>query len=180
MKDHVIYQSDYIVNNQDLIFEHIIHAHKVFSEIFPKDNSTWGYYKYNIFSLTAPSNAFYKIYLELRTLIREHLGNNNPLWIQAWINYHKQDELLTWHEHEFPYHGYIAIDPKNTKTIFENYEVINKPGQIYFGPGHRRHMVEAITPFQGVRTTIGFDVLGIESLDTNERPYTNMSLIPLL
>lgn len=179
MKDYIVYQSDYIANNQNVIFEHIIHAHAMFKQVFPNDDSTWSYHKYNIFSLTAPSSAFYTIYTELRNIIREQLGDDQQLWLQSWINYHNQDQLLNWHAHEFPYHGYISIDPKDTKTVFENYEILNKPGQIYFGPGYRHHMVEAITPFQGVRTTIGFDVL-FNPTTAVDRPYTNMSLIPLL
>ena len=146
-------------------------------QLFPSHDSTWGYSKYNVFSLTAPSTVFYPIYVELRNLVRGLLGNDTPLWIQAWINYHSQDELLNWHEHEFNYHGYISLDPKNTKTVFKDYEILNKPGQIYFGPGYRQHMVEAITPFYGVRTTIGFDIF---TSDTVEKPFTNLGLIPLL
>jgi hypothetical protein len=180
MTDYTLYQSEFIVNNQDLIFEDITRAHGLFRDVFPHHDSTWGYYKYNIFALTAPSSAFYQIYKELRNLVRGQLGDDRPLWFQAWINYHQQSELLKWHGHEFDYHGYIAIDPKNTKTVFEDYEIINKPGQIYFGPGYREHMVEAITPFQGVRTTIGFDIFTPETINTISRPHTNMSLMPLI
>jgi hypothetical protein len=180
MTDYTLYQSDYIANNQDLIFDDISRAHRLFTEIFPSKDSTWSYHMYNIFALTSPSTSFYQIYKELRNLIREQLGNDRPLWFQAWINYHTQDQLLKWHGHDFEYHGYICIDPKNTKTVFENYEIVNKPGQIYFGPGHRQHMVEAITPFQGVRTTIGFDIVTTPSMDFIERPFTNMGLMPLI
>jgi len=178
MIDYHIFQSEYIANNQDLIFEDITHAHKVFREIFPNEDSTWSYHKYNIFALTAPSSAFYQIYVELRNLVRNTIGNDRPLWFQAWINYHSNAQLLSWHEHEFEYHGYIAIDPKDTKTVFKDYEILNKPGQIYLGPGYRQHMVEAITPFQGVRTTIGFDIITAPAIGS--QPYMNMGLMPLL
>jgi hypothetical protein len=180
MTDYTLYQSDFIANNQDIIFEDINRAHMLFKDIFPNHDSTWSYHKYNVFALTAPSMAFYKIYTELRDLIRGQLGDDRPLWIQAWLNYHQQSELLKWHGHEFEYHGYIAIDPKNTKTVFDGYEIINKPGQIYFGPGQREHKVEAITPFQGVRTTIGFDVFTLNELGGNEHPCSNMGVMPLL
>jgi hypothetical protein len=180
MTDYTLYQSDYIANNQDLIFEDINRAHNLFRELFPNQDSTWTYDKYNVFALTSPSTAFYKIYTELRNLVRGHLGDDRPLWFQAWLNYHQQPELLNWHEHAFEYHGYIAIDPKNTKTVFKDYEILNRAGQIYFGPGYRQHMVEAITPFQGVRTTIGFDIITLPTNDIISRPYGNMGLMPLL
>jgi len=180
MTDYTLYQSEFIANNQDLIFEDINRAHNLFREVFPNQDSTWTYHKYNIFALTAPSTAFYQIYTELRNLVRSQLGNDRPLWFQAWINYHQQSELLNWHGHDFDYHGYIAIDPKNTKTVFEGYEIVNKPGQIYFGPGWREHKVEAISPFQGVRTTIGFDIFTTPDDNHVSHPYTNLSLMPLL
>lgn len=184
MNDYVLHQSQYIVDNMDLIQGDIEIAHRVFKQLFPNEDSTWTYHKYNLFALTAPSSAFYNIYQELRNIIRGQLGDNRPLWFQAWINYHTPEQALDWHEHEFEYHGYISIDPKKTNTVFENYTIENKPGQIYFAPGYRKHKVEVLEPFEGFRTTIGYDVHTTpqNKFVTNyvERPFGNMSLMPLL
>lgn len=182
MNDYIVYQSQYIVDNLHQIIEDINIAHRLFHKLFPENDTTWTYDKYNIFSLTAPSTTFYEMYKELKTLIRDQLGDDRPLWFQAWLNYHVQDQLLTRHSHDFDYHGYICIDPKNTKTVFDEYEIINKPGQIYFGPGYRDHWVEAIEPFDNVRTTIGFDIISLPKhkfVTYTERPYSNMGIIPL-
>jgi hypothetical protein len=184
MNDFIVYQSDYIVKNQRQLFDDIDQAHVNFKRLFPSNDSTWSYDKYNIFSLTAPSTAFYSLYKELCGVVRQQLGFDRPLWMQAWINYHTSDELLDWHEHAFDYHGYISIDPKNTITRFSDYTIENKIGQIYFGPGNRQHKVEAVTPFEGVRTTIGYDIHTIPSSpyirEYIERPFINMGLIPVL
>lgn len=184
MNDYILHQSQYIVDNKDLIFGDIDIAHRLFKTMFPNEDSTWTYNKYNIFALTAPSTAFYNIYKELRTLVRSQLGNDRPLWFQAWVNYHRPEEVLAWHHHEFDYHGYISLDPKKTNTVFENYTIENKVGQIYFGPGNRYHKVEVLEPFDGHRTTIGFDIHTTPQSphvrDYIERPFGNMSLMPLL
>jgi hypothetical protein len=183
MNDYTLYQSEFIVNNQQLILDDIEIAHRLFKRIFPDSESTWSYDKYNIFALTAPSSAFYEIYKELRNVVRGQLGDDRPLWFQAWINYHRPEEVLDWHDHNFEYHGYISIDPKKTNTVFENYTVENKVGQIYFAPGHRKHKVEVLEPFDGIRTTIGYDIVTVPSsqyVKYIERPYENMSLMPLL
>ena len=184
MTDYALYQSDFIVNNLPDIYEDLDIAHRAFKSMFPEQDSTWSYNRYNIFALTAPSTSFYQIYKDMRTLVRSQLGDDRPLWFQAWLNYHTPDQLLDWHDHEFEYHGYISIDPKSTKTVFEGYEIINKPGQIYFGPGNRKHTVQAIEPFEGVRTTIGFDIHTIPNSPYIkkyiERPFKNLSLMPLL
>lgn len=180
---YIVRQCDFIADNLTDIFEDLRVAHENFKRLFPNEDSTWSYSKYNIFALTAPSTNFYKIFSELRNVVRSQLGWDRPLWIEAWLNYHTADQVLDWHHHEFDYHGYISIDPKNTKTIFENYEIVNKPGQIYFGPGNRLHKVEILEPFEGVRTTIGYDIHTVPNspIITNyiERPFVNMSLIPL-
>ncbi len=183
MKDYILHQSTFIANNQLDIIEDLRIAHRLFETLFPNKESTWSYNLYNIFSLTAPSTNFYQIYQELRTLIRSELGEDRPLWLQAWLNYHKSDQVLDWHNHDFEYHGYISIDPKKTNTVFEEYSIENKVGQIYLGPGYRKHKVEVLKPFDGERITIGFDVQTIPQnpyVTYTERPFMNMSLIPLL
>ncbi len=184
MNDYLLYQSKYIVDNQRQLFDDIDQAHINFKRLFPDADSTWSYTKYNIFVLTAPSTAFYGLYKELCGLIRQQLGPDRPLWMQAWINYHRPEQVLDWHEHGYEFHGYISLDPKQTRTVFENYTIENKTGQIYFGPGSRKHKVEVIEPFEGHRTTIGFDVHTLPQSpyikEYIERPFVDMSLIPVL
>lgn len=185
MNDYIIYQSKYISEHQQDIIRDIDIAHRLFKQMFPEKNSTWTYDKYNIFALTACSSNFYKIYQELRDLIRQTLGHDNQLWIQSWVNYLKFDELseLDWHSHNFLYHGYICIDPKNTDTVFEGYKIKNTVGQIYLGPGYRKHKVDSADRYEGERITLGFDVVDLketEYVKYQERPWGNLSLYPLL
>ena len=141
MSEYYLHQSQYIIENKTQIFDHLDTAHGVFKKIFSDNNdSTWSYNLYNVFALTAPSTIFYNIYKELGTFVRSKIGDDRPLWIQAWLNYHRPDECLTRHGHEFDWHGYISIDPKSTQTIFDNWTIDNKPGQIYLGPGHAEHL----------------------------------------
>ena len=183
-EDFLLYQSEFIATHQHDLMDDLHHAHRLFKVMFPDNDSTWTYDRYNIFTLTAPSSAFYRVYKELRNLIRSELGDTRELWIQSWVNYHTDDQLLQRHHHDFEYHGYISIDPQTTKTVFEDVEIINKPGQIYFGKGHRYHHVEAIEPFDGIRTTIGFDIHTTPQSefikDWMEKPYTNNGFIPLI
>jgi hypothetical protein len=184
MNNYILYQSQYIIDNQKQLFDDIEQAHTNFKRLFPEGNSTWDYTKYNIFVLTAPSTAFYGLYKELCSLIRHHLGQGRPLWMQSWINYHRPDTVLDWHEHGYAYHGYISLDPKKTNTVFEDYVIENKPGQIYLGPGTRKHKVEVLEPFDGYRTTIGFDIHTLPQSpyirNYIERPFVDMSLVPVL
>lgn len=185
MTDYILHQSYFINENQKDIIEDIVIAHKLFRQMFPESSSTWSYNKYNVFSLTACSTNFYEIYKELRNLIRSNVGIEKKIWMQSWINYLKYDELKTldWHGHDFPYHGYISIDPKNTQTVFKDYTIENKVGQIYLGPGHRMHKVVSSEPYLGDRITIGFDIVDLnenEFVTYKERPWKNMSFIPLL
>ena len=150
--DYKIYQSKYIVEHQSEIIEQCCKVKQNYN-----GDMTLDYFKYNIFSLTAGYYTFYEIYKELILLVKSKLGNKR-MWMQAWLNYHNHDQVLGWHNHDWDYHGYISIDPKNTVTEFRDYKIENKVGQIYFGPGQREHRVVCLDEFSDTRLTIGFDI----------------------
>ena len=83
-------------------------------------------------------------------------------------------QVLDWHGHDWPYHGYISVDPKKTDTVFETYRIKNELGNIYIGPGHRMHKVEVIHPFDTPRITLGFDIT-----DEPDFPFDHFSLMPI-
>lgn len=185
MTDYRIYNFPYIKENLPDIIHHLEIAHAAFERMFPNLDSTWAYNKYNIFSLTGPSSHFYKIFQEIRKIARANCGDEHELWMQSWINYMSYEEIdrLDWHGHAFDYHGYVCIDPKKTYTVFKEYQIENKIGQIYFGPGYRHHKVQAIEPYEGKRITLGFDIVcdiqKSKFVKTIQMPWLDLSLIPL-
>lgn len=136
---------------------------------------------YNIFSYTSGNPHFYILYKQIAAAVREYTNNpDRPMWIQAWINYHKPNEVLPWHAHDGTLlHGYISIDPKNTVTQFLNYTIENKIGLLYLGrPGPEyRHQVVVREPYEGYRVTLAFDI--IDDTDISSTTYLNPSFIPL-
>lgn len=169
-----IYKSETIIKHQPEMLLELERALFIFKNEFPDKDPTWGYKFYNTFSATAPSLLFYKLFVELKTVIREYAGHDKPLWLQSWINYHMPDEVLDWHDHLWPFHGYISIDPKMTRTVFDDYSITNKLGNIYIGPGNRRHKVEVLEKFYTPRITLGFDVK-----DTPGQTIGILSCIPI-
>ena len=102
------------------------------------------------------------------------------MWMQCWMNMHNPKEVLGWHDHQFPYHGYVSIDPKDSITQFKEdnlrYEIKNEVGNIYFGPGWKRmHRVVVNSEYDGPRITLGFDIVLEPTL-----PDDQFSIIPLL
>jgi len=139
-----------------------------------------GYRFYNVFNLTSPSPLFWGLLKELSTIVRTELQTDAPLWMQCWMNMHNPKEVLGWHDHHFPYHGYISIDPKDSVTQFKEgdkkYEIKNEVGNIYFGPGwNRMHRVVVNEEYQGPRITLGFDIITQPTV-----PDDQFSVIPLL
>lgn len=161
MMDYKLFQSQYLIDNQSSFIEQCL---KVKNNFGDKD-TTWSYSEYNIFSLTSGSVYFYNLFKELTQIIKNELPNQ-MLWMQAWLNVHDQNTVLDWHNHDWDYHGYISIDPKNTTTDFKEYSIENKVGQIYFGPGHRLHKVNVLKAFNDKRITIGYDVTKDPMMDT--------------
>jgi len=170
MTNYKLFQSSYIVDNQQEFIDQCLEVKHIFSG----QDTTKLYYQYNIFSITAGSIQFYNLFRELRDIIRIEIPDK-PLWFQAWVNLHTEDKVLDWHNHSWDYHGYISIDPKDSTTDFEDYNIKNKVGQIYFGPGNRPHKVRILTPYCGERITIGYDITTEPVMHTG-----CLGLIPLL
>jgi hypothetical protein len=182
MRDYIVHKSQTIIDNQELIIRDLRVAHGYFKQHFPNRDSTWTYNYYNIFATTAPSSIFYELYKELNKVIRDYIGDDRPLWMQSWLNFHMPNEVLEWHDHAWPHHGYISIDPKKTKTVFKEYEIINEVGNIYLGPGNREHKVEILEDFDTPRITLGFDILAAQGRahETAAKPFEQFSLVPIL
>jgi len=172
--DYKIYKSQLIIDNKDEMLEQIHRAHSVHQIYFPGNDSTWTYKGYNFFGLTSPSLLFSKLFFELKNIIYDYVPEENK-WMQCWLNYHRPDQVLDWHDHHWDYHGYICIDPKKTKTVFEEYEIENEVGNIYIGPGNRKHKVVVEQNYNNPRITLGFYVC----VQPKNTPDEILSLIPI-
>ena len=172
--DYKVYKSQLICDHHSQMIRDLNQVHDFFCQTFPNSDSTWAYKIYNVFNATSPSPLWYDLLQELKTYIREFVGHDDKLWMQCWLNYHMPDQVLDWHGHDWPYHGYISVDPKKTDTVFETYRIKNELGNIYIGPGHRMHKVEVIHPFDTPRITLGFDIT-----DEPDFPFDHFSLMPI-
>jgi hypothetical protein len=187
MKTYKLYQSDLIKDNHQSFIKQCDKAYNIIKSKTNSSDTTWNFDKYNIFTITSSSLLFYNLYKELNYHIRSFIGDDRPLWLQSWLNYHKGNEVervLDPHSHEWDYHGYISIEPQNTTTIFhKGYKIDNKVGQIYMGLGNGEgnirpeltHYVKINKPYEGTRITIGFDV----ATHPNQN-LSRMVLLPLL
>ena len=167
--DHKLYESQVVLGNQRVMINILNNAISFLGDVDP----TWTYDKYNVFGLTSPTQVFYDLYNELRGFVYDYTGEVDQLWMQSWVNYHMPDQLLKRHNHAYPIHGYISVDPKLTKTSFDNYEIQNRIGDVYIGPGGRYHSVELIEPFYTPRITIGFDIT-----DNPTKATGNLGMMP--
>ena len=177
--DYNLYSSPFIVAHSHNVVEAATNIHTKFIKLFGPDDTTTTYYKYNIFTMTAGDPYFYTIFRQISAAIRDKVGDDRPLWMEAWLNYHKEDEVLDWHTHDEDYllHGYLSIEPMNTVTEFKNFTIENKVGNLYVGktgPGFA-HAVKVREPYGGDRITFAFDV--IDSTYANE--LSNLSFIPI-
>lgn len=144
-------------------------------------HATEFYYLYNFFTVASCNRNVYKLYLSLVDSIRDYLGKQDNVWMQTWMNVHRESEVLKSHSHEYAYHGYVSLSSHNTNTVFtdgedgnEMYKIRNLPMQIYIGPGYRHHHVEVIDSFDDERITLGFD------LQLTDTVTENFSFIPVV
>ena len=167
--DHKLHKSQVVLDNQRVMINILDNS----ISFLKGDDPTWTYHKYNLFGLTSPTQVFYNLYNELRGFVYDYAGVSQNLWMQSWVNYHTPDQLLKRHNHAYPIHGYICVNPHLTKTVFDDYEIENRIGDVYIGPGGRHHEVQLIEPFYTPRITIGFDITNNPS-----KADANLGLIP--
>ena len=139
-------------------------------------NTTAIYNQYNIFSYTATSSLFYELYQDLNKTIRDYVGDDRKIWIQAWLNilsYEDLGKVLGPHHHNWDIHGYISIDPKDTTTAFTKFAIKNEIGNIYIGPGGNEYEYQVVNDsnWEGKRITIGYDCTFTADIQTNNRLY---------
>ena len=175
--DWQVHESELIKNNHEQFVTDCYSIHDKFKQKYADTDSTSWHFSYNVFALASPMPLWYELYSVLRNTVREYCGNQ-PLWFQSWLNFHKVDEVLDWHTHDWPYHGYIAIDPCKSTTVFEGYKIENKIGNIYIGPGDRAHKVRVDEEFDSTRITLGFDVT--DNPNSISSPEKHWSILPLL
>lgn len=174
-------ENEYQIYDSSIILKHKKELMLVLDTIRPRlinmfsnADLTKLYSLYNTFNLTSCDLYWYQLYDDLKNIIRSYLKTNKPLWFQCWINYHTAEEVLNWHNHDWDFHGYISLFNTNkTTTKFEKYEIKNKDGQIYIGPGFRKHKVVVPKNFKGYRVTLGFDIV------TKPTAAANIGLIPI-
>ena len=189
--NYIINNFSYIKENHHHFIEYANLAHERFNFAygtktnFNQKSSTWFYRYYNITSLTVGSNFYYKLFYDLQTLIRKIANHKKPLWYQSWINFHKSNEVLDWHNHkDCIFHGYISIDPKQTETQFENFKIKNEIGNVYIGKPEMLHRVNVLEPFDGNRITIAFDVVDENNINNVYKNFgkidINTGFIPIM
>ena len=181
-RNYKIWRSSEIVENQQEFIRQIESSRQSLMSIYPDIDSTWGYNVYNIFAVSAGYEMFYNLYKDLQFVVRDYLQNqDDPLWMQSWANYQYENDVLDWHAHfDWICHGYISIDPKDTVTMFDGFEIANEVGNIYIGPTNVQHKVYVRTPYEGHRITCGYDI-GTRDvlLNMQERNSVNISFMPI-
>lgn len=175
MSSYKLYRNEKIIEHQQKLIFDLYEVYDFFKETFPDGDSTWGYKYYNVFAATSPDPLWYEIFQDVKQYIRDYVGHNDPLWMQCWLNMHEPTQVLDWHNHDFPYHGYISIDPKNTTTEFRDWKIKNSVGNIYIGPGYNDHRVVVNDDYNdGPRITLGMDII-----TEPEYRFRQFSFIPI-
>lgn len=183
---YVLFKSKYIEEHlSEILYQTDIVAKTLQERLESAEtNVTWLYKKYNVFSYASGSPAYFEIFKDLNECLSFYCNEYNVptqnLWMRNWLNYHDHSEVLQLHDHDVMAHGYISIEPRFTETVFvddydvERYKIINKAGQIYLGPGRRKHYVKNLEVYSEKRITLGLD------LETNMMPGVNLGCLPVI
>lgn len=186
MKDYQIYNINSPKINQKKLIEYVNLSVDKFNHLYQGfEHKTEYYYLYNFFTIASCNPEVYELYCSLVKCIRHYFDlyeiPKTNVWLQSWMNTHKQNDVLKSHSHAYSYHGYISLSDHLTYTVFtddhdgnELYRVTNYPLQVYMGPGYRHHHVETAESFSDNRITLGFDI------EINNTISENFSFIPVI
>jgi len=180
MKNYLLKNLSYVKDNKEEFVRgaHLAHERFMFTygKPFNQMSSTWFYRYYNLTTLTVGLPLYYKLFVDLQKIIREYVDNDDPLWYQCWLNFHDENEVLKRHHHpDCLFHGYISIDPKDSETEFEDYTITNKTGNLYIGEAGIMHQVNVLSPFEGKRITIAFDIEDEKNLKKHMRDIVDVN-----
>ena len=166
-----IYKSDTIIDNLERVQNACaIIRENVMRDLGDKDTeekratTTWKHNQYNFFTYAMYVDPiFIGIWEDLVDVIKASSPSEAKYaWVQCWLNHDTHESVennLVHHGHNCPIHGYIAINPQKTKTVFDEWEIPNEVGNIYCGLGKWLHHVENTGEYAGPRITIGYDVI---------------------
>jgi len=157
----ILQNTDRLLNSCELIRDDLV---EYLGMTKGDKTTTWKHAEYNFFSHAMYIDSmFIKVWEDLIEVIKQCSPKEAKYaWIQSWLNYDSKDTVennLSHHAHNCPIHGYIAIHPQSTKTVFDEWEIENEVGNIYCGLGKWKHHVENTGEYSEPRVTIGYDVV---------------------
>ena len=160
-----IYNSNVIANNRNKAYMHCSYAYKKRKELYSSNLD------YNLFELSSSSDIFYDLCKEITYVIKDYLEHSPKVWMTSSINYYQQDENIEPVFHSYDFCGYICLEPRGTITKFDDWEIENKPGLIYIGPGNTTSETIITSPYDGYRGFIEFGCSVRQDQDFKEKFY---------
>ena len=163
-----IYSSSTIIDNVDRLMyscESIKNNVVEYLNLPAEDpTTTWRHERYNFWTHAMKVDPlFIRVWEDLVHTIRKCSPEDAKYaWIQSWLNFDTFDTVesnLQHHAHNCHAHGYVAISPQHTKTVFDEWEIDNAIGNIYCGAGKWKHHVKNTAKYLAPRITIGYDVV---------------------
>lgn len=153
-----------LVKNCKIIYENIKKDLEACNNGKDISSTTWVYDKYNFWPYAMNVDPYFiNLWQDLVEVITAHSPKDAKYaLVQSWLNYDTYDSIesnLGRHNHLCALHGYIAIEPQLTKTVFDDWEVVNEVGNIYVGLGNLLHGVKNTGKYSEPRITIAYDVI---------------------
>jgi hypothetical protein len=135
---------------------------------------------YNV--LCFPYAGFHELYQAIRNEFRKVIGNNDPYYIGAWLNYYEDVDFLDWHNHGSPtlnaWHGYFCVNGEGSVVTYrmprhkeEEVDIYNKNNTLILSvTGGDEHIARPWKSDIGPKITIAYDIMPQKNLP---EAYTN-------
>lgn len=142
--------------------------------------TTQQYWTYNLFMYPAP--GFYQLFEQIRSAYRQFSNDDQPAYIQSWLNVYDKDSHLDWHSHAPPechiWHGFYCVDVATGSytdyripMVNEEIRIDSEDNLLVIGKGEGDlHRSSPWHLDNKPRVTIAFDIVPIKSLQPWNTP----------
>lgn len=120
-----------------------------------------GYCRRPTTNLLQGSTVWLQTFDEMFGAIRDYYSdvNENTVYFKSWIQRHPYTFVPSWHVHgDADAHGIVSITEQPTATIYKDFEIKNKPGQMHIGP-NILHSVKNLSLYAELRVVIAFTMV---------------------
>lgn len=164
-----VYQSDFIKENTVALSDYVKYVYTSLEPLYEQNDlainvleqHTNGYLRRPTTNLLYGNTHWQHALNEIFCGVRDYYADsdNDVVYFKSWVQRHYYTFTPGWHTHPgVDAHGVLSVTDQPTATIYKDFEIINKPGQMHIAPNFG-HNVRNLSLYSELRIVIAFNLV---------------------